>query len=591
MAHARVVGGMGTILLCCFLGCGDFESSPPLNPNAQPNEPRTEEELDPLKDKEKDKDKEKEKEKDKDKDSGGNSGDSGSDSGDSDSGDSGGGNDDDDGDDDDSGSPGPCQPTAGGPYWLQEGETLTLKVSCATGLRLPGVVFRIEPLPPGATYDPVTATLRWTTRLDQAAVYVLKIRAPAGKPGQVKVGVADNWAHPNNVPVLDVNRYTEEYGLPVVHIQGASRLNPDAHVPILVTYRGHTHGAEGKVRGNSSLSFPKNNYTLKFSEEDPFNEPTLAGGFTNRRSLVLVNTFNDNSYLRARMGFELWSRISPNGIHLKTYSAVVFLDGKYHGLYTVVDHVNKHLMPFHGLNKDGNLYKADSGAANFRLVDALGQPKRNPHVGFVKQDGEPPEGQPGAFDDLDELVRFVATSSAETFRTEGPQRISLRDYEDWWILITLLVAQDSDIKNCFHYHDPAGGPWRYIPWDLDGVFGQSWKTFRLKPNASIDAGKDNEMFRRILMEPTFAGPLKARLRASLSTDFSPVLLHARLDALAREIGPSARRDELRWMAQHRAYPVWSSRTDFTTFEQEVEYIRQWITLRWAFLDTQLATTP
>ena len=92
------------------------------------------------------------------------------------------------------------------------------------------------------------------------------------------------------------------------------------------------------------------------------------------------------------------------------------------------------------------------------------------------------------------------------------------------------------------------------------------------------------MFRRLLAEPTFAGPLKARLRAQLSEELSPVLLHARLDAIAREIAPSARRDEARWMAQYRGFPLWSLRTDFTTFDEEVEYIRQWLTLRWAFLD-------
>ncbi|WP_158502121.1 CotH kinase family protein [Vitiosangium sp. GDMCC 1.1324] len=448
----------------------------------------------------------------------------------------------------------------------------------------------LEHLPRGAHYDKKSATLLWTPGLDQAGVYEITLKGKKKQVGAVKIGVADNWSHPRNVPV-DPARYTEEYGLPVIHIQGASQLNPDAHVPITIIYRGHTYAAEGKLRGSSSLAFPKNSYTLKFSEQDPFNEPELGGAFSNRRSLVLVNTFNDNSYLRTRLGFELWGRLSPESLQVKTYSAVVFLDGAYHGLYTVADHVNKHLMAAQGPSVDGNLYKADTGSANFRLVDKDGRPKPHPHVGYVKQDGKPEEGEPGAFDDLDDFVRFVATASDESFRTEGPQRFSQRDYENWWAFITLLVAIDSDVKNSFHYHDPKGGPWRYIPWDLDGTFGQTWKTQRLRPTAALDTGTDNEMVRRLLAEPTFAGPLKARLRAELSGELSPVLLHARLDTIAQEIGPSARRDEARWMAQYRGFPLWSQRTDFTTFDEEVEYIRQWITQRWAFLDSQLAEGP
>lgn len=484
-----------------------------------------------------------------------------------------------------------CAPTAGGPHWLKEGEALTLTVSCASGRSFPGAVFRVEPLPPGADYDKHTATLRWTPALDQAAVYTLSLRAPGGEEGTVKIGVADHWEHPGNVPVVDLARYTEEYGLPVFHIQGASRLNPDAHVPITVTYRGHTQAAEGKLRGSSSLAFPKNSYTVKFTEEDPFNEPELGDGFTQRRSLVLINTFNDNSYLRARLGFELWGRLSPEALQVKTFSAVVFLDGAYHGLYTVADHVNKHLMAAQGLSRNGNLYKADTGAANFKLVDANGLPKRNPHLGFEKQDGKPEAGEPGAFDDLDALVTFVATASDEEFRTQGPQRLRLRDYEDWWAFVTLLVAIDSDIKNAYHYHDPQGGPWRYIPWDLDGTFGQSWKTQRLRPTAPLDTGAENGVFGRILAEPTFSAPLRARLQAALYTDLAPALLHARLDALAREVGPSARRDERRWGAQYRNFPLWSFRNDYTTFDEEVEYVRQWLTLRWAFLDARLSTAP
>ncbi|QSQ23307.1 CotH kinase family protein [Pyxidicoccus parkwayensis] len=485
----------------------------------------------------------------------------------------------------------PCQPTAGGPYWVKEGETLEVKLSCATGEHVKGDKFHMDHLPRGAHYDKKTATLEWTPALNQAAVYTLEIRGPDKEEGSVKIGVADNWEDPDNVPVVDVSRYTEEYGLPVFHIQGAGAMNPDAHVPITVTYRGHEYAAEGKLRGSSSLAFPKNSYTVKFSDTDPFNEPEKGGGFTGKRSLVLINTFNDNSYVRARLGFELWNHLSPQAIQIQTFSAVVFLDGAYHGLYTVVDHVNKNLMAAQGLSRNGNLYKADTGGANFKLVDANGQPKPSPHAGFEKQDGKPEQGQPGAFDDLDAIVTFVATASDEEFRTQGPQRINLRDYEDWWAFVTLLVAIDSDIKNAYHYHDPQGGPWRYIPWDLDGTFGQTWKTQRLRPTAALDTGAENGMFGRILGEPTLAGPLRARLKAALYAELNPPLLSARLDELVQEVGPSARRDELRWGEQYRSFPLWSFRTDYTTFDQEVEYLRQWVVLRWAFLDSSLALAP
>ena len=71
-----------------------------------------------------------------------------------------------DGDEDDDDKPGsPCEPTAGGPHWLEEGETLSLTVSCVNGNPMKGSAFHLKHLPSGAHYDKETATLRWTPGL------------------------------------------------------------------------------------------------------------------------------------------------------------------------------------------------------------------------------------------------------------------------------------------------------------------------------------------------------------------------------------------------------------------------------------------
>src|SRR5262245_6373042 len=68
---------------------------------------------------------------------------------------------------------GQCAPTGGGPHWTEEGKPVTASISCATGRALAGTAFQIAALPAGAVYDPATATLTWTPKLDQAGVYLL----------------------------------------------------------------------------------------------------------------------------------------------------------------------------------------------------------------------------------------------------------------------------------------------------------------------------------------------------------------------------------------------------------------------------------
>ncbi|WP_437767939.1 CotH kinase family protein [Sorangium sp. So ce764] len=477
-----------------------------------------------------------------------------------------------------------CEPSGGGPHWLLEGETVTFPVTCATGLALPDGAIEVGPLPDGATYDPVAREVTFSPGLDQAAVYEIEIRvAQTSEVGRVKIGVADDWADPSNVPVVDPARYPEEYGLPVLFLSPT----PEAkeYAPATVVYRGRTYNAEAELRGESSLGYPKNSFTLKFPKEDKFNEPDEAGGFTDRRKVVLITTFDDNSYVRQRLAYDLWNRLDPEHIQIKTYSAVVYLDGQYAGLYTVADHVDGYLMEDHGYSQDGNLYKAVSHDANFALTAHNGEPKETLHDGFEKKEGTPPEGEPEAFADLEDLVSFVATSKEAVFAAEIGSRIDLRDYEDWWIFVTFIMADDSAGKNSYHYRDPvAGGVFRYAPWDFNASFGQTWQTERQPASDRVEYLGVNLLFQRLLEEPSIGDPLRARYGEVLRGALGDAEIQAIVDGYVARIDASARRDEARWGEAYRSYEGWSGRGDFTTYEEEIAYLKAWISERWRHQD-------
>ncbi len=477
-----------------------------------------------------------------------------------------------------------CEPDGGGPYWLLEGDDVAVPLTCKTGLQLAGEDFTIEPMPAGATYDPKTATLHWTPGLDQGAVYNLTITAN-GELGDLKIGVVDRWNDPANTPVVDPLIYTEEYGLPVLHLQTGPDLNSDFSTPATAIYRGHTYAAGAKYRGAASLGYPKKSFTVEFAKDDRFNEPAYAGGFTDKRKLVLISTFDDNTYVRQRLAYEMWNRLDPGHIQIQVYSGVVFLDGVYWGLYTFADHVDDDLMKAHGLAKAGNLYKARTHDANFRLVDLDMNPKGSLHQGLTKEEGLPLDGEPGAYDDLDALVTFVASATSKTFLAELDTRIDRRDYEDWWIFVSLIMGDDSAGKNSYHYHDPLGGPWRFAPWDFNDSFGQTWQSAR----KGFDAPPDgytwaNQLFTRFLAEPTLGNPLRARYGQVLAGAYAIDDILALYDAMIAEIDASARRDEGLWGQQYKDYGGWNWRKDFLTYEEEVLYMRQWMKDRWAFVD-------
>jgi hypothetical protein len=434
-------------------------------------------------------------------------------------------------------------------------------------------------LPAGAAYDEATGVLSWVPALDQAAVYDIQIEMlESDQRSQLFIGVADAHADPDNVPVTDPTRYTDEYGVPVFFIDTAP--TEKVYVEAAVTYRGEPYLVEAKLRGASSLTYPKKNYTLKFDSDARFNAPDLGAGFVARKKLVLTSTFDDNSYVRQRLAFDLWNLMDPEHLQIHASHAVVYLDGHYHGLYTVTDHVDRHLMESLGMLETGNLYKAEAHQADFRVKEPL-------HTGMVKKEGLPEDD----YSDLWQLITFVDTASDEDFRAGIEQVLDLRDYRDWWVFITLIDASDSAGKNSYHYIEHPGAPARYAPWDFNASFGQSWRTTRGPADEMTWYASRNRIFERLLADPEQAALMKSRRREMLAGAFHPDTVDALLDGYLDEIAPSARRDFAKWETDYRNFERWSVREDFTSFEQEVDYVRAWYRERWTAFENGAEESP
>ncbi len=463
--------------------------------------------------------------------------------------------------------------------WVIEGQPLEVVITCASGLALTDL--SIENLPEGVSFAQETQTLTWLPNLDQAAVYHLPMRAPSlGAKSELQIGVADAFENPDNLPIVDPTLYTMELGLPVLFL--ASEPSSDSSFePMNITYGGEVFAAEAKLRGKSSLDYPKRSYALRFDKFHSFGESEFAN-FSNRTRVILTSTFDDNSYVRQRMAFKLWSLLEPS-VPVEAYNAVVYRGSEYRGIYTVTDHINADLMKRHGLSEDANLYKAESHDANFRSTDTDGNSKSNLHQGYTKPEGTPAEGQPGAFDDLDELVDFVANADDASFEAGIEERIDVDDYASWWLLATFSLAYDTAGKNSYHYHD-AVRTWRVIPWDFNSSFGQEWETSRAPADDYSDFFGNNRLFERLMSHPSIGPQIRARYRQELESGvFSPAALSAMMDAYEAEIGPSAARDWSRWEDEYYSFDRWSSRDDFTSEQEELSYLRAWLLERSQFV--------
>lgn len=472
--------------------------------------------------------------------------------------------------------PGTCRPTAGPPHWLSEGEMLavTIEATCRNGRAVAPGELRFDDLPPGATYDPSDGQLHWRPGLDQAGVYDLVFRLrKAGDPGLLRIGVADAFDEPDNVPIADPRDYPFEYGLPVFFLEDPEH---DEYEYRDVYYAGHRyHTARIKVRGQTSRHYPKRSYTIKFDGSDLFQEVELGGGLTDRKKIVLISAFDDNAYVRQRLAHELWGLLDAEHVAVRAYNAIVYRDNRYRGLYTVADHVDRHLMRHHGLSEAGELFKSMTHDGGFLT-------KRHD---MLKKEGLPLQGEPDWDASLLELIDFVRDSDDEAFDDRLASLIDVRDYQNWWVFMMATGATDSAGKNAYHYLEPGDAVFRAIPWDFNASFGQAWNTRR-------DLARDNRfhsngIWKRMADSPTLRGEMRDRMLAALRGPYALEVLLERLDAYTREVAPSVERDWRRWEEKHRDFKGFRHRESFLTPAEEADYIREWLTERWAFLEENI----
>ena len=488
-----------------------------------------------------------------------------------------------------------CIPEADGPYWLEEGEALTVTLRCDGALPVPAAALAIDDLPAGATFD--GETLTWTPALDQASVWRLPVRATAtGESTLLVVGVADAYDTEGNAPVVDPTAYTHEFGLPVFFLTWHSE-DPnyclDAawrdHVPADITALGHVYsGATLRCRGAASLNMPKKSFTLDFGPGDRFAASTGLDRFEGRHSLVLTQTFDDASALRTRLAFEMWNRLAPDAVQLETASAIVFIDGAYWGLYQLTDHVDDDLLDDQGFDGSAVMYKAVSHDGNLRAERNDGSPKGSVGQGYDQKEGFETVSD---FSDLGALLTWVTSSSDEDFAAQLDQQVVTEDFIRWYVFATAIIAQDSYGKNSYVFHatDGADLRWRMAPWDMNHALGQNWQSFRIGPTSegrfAAWPTSTNGIWGRMAAQPELAAQIDTAFADALGGAMSVQAVTDLYDAMVEEVAVSARRDYRKWGPQMETFAWWVSREDINDGDGERAYVRQWISDRWAYLDT------
>jgi len=463
-----------------------------------------------------------------------------------------------------------------------EGDDVQFTVACTGDLADDDAILTALRLPPGADYDDTDRLVTWSAGLASSGAHDLVFGVvPADRADAVPTAetltleVTDDPFAPGGISP-DPLTYLREWGGPVIHVTTHGSLSQE-YVGADVAFDGSAYDAAIKIRGASSTGYPKNSYTLEFDGEE-LDVP--AWGVT-RDHLVLVTTFDDNSYVRQKLIYDQWAAIAEfwddPRLTPRTFFVVLYLNGNYHGLYTALDRIDNEFLDHMGFVRDANLYKAVNHDANFGPNRANGSAKATGHDGLTKEEGLPAND----FSDLDALVNFTANAGPEELIAGAPEWLDLQEFMDWFLLVHYSESADSAGKNSYLYNDPADTEFRFAPWDFNHSWGQGWYTYRVPSDALSDFSWNNRVFWAIHNVPATEAELWDRFAAMRADGpFSPDWITQTVDGYYDLVDRSAARDWVKWGSAYYSYGSWapnrSNNDDWTDYEAERDYLYEWL---------------
>jgi hypothetical protein len=245
-----------------------------------------------------------------------------------------------------------------------------------------------------------------------------------------------------------------------------------------------------RLRGNTSLTFPKKSYRLEIWEDTKGadNRSVSLLGMRRDDDWLLDGMWNEPLAIRDKSAMELW--LSFGRVHYQQQEpdlqlgadrryCELFINQEYYGLYYIGEQLDRKQLKLEtksGSAGGGELYKAKGwgdAVGGFRLPEI-----DNSSLFWGNYEVKYPT-DPGTYDwaKLKALKTFILKEGTDDFDNEYSERIDVDNIVDYFIFTNLLYAFDNQGNNVFIARRDQTSPYFFVSWDFDatlglGIFGE-----------------------------------------------------------------------------------------------------------------------
>ena len=238
--------------------------------------------------------------------------------------------------------------------------------------------------------------------------------------------------------------------------------------------------AKIKVQGTSSLSYDKKNYTINFYENNNYAKKMgIDVGWGAQNEYCLKANWIDKTHARnvvtARLAAEMQAQyglfeMAPHNGTIDGFPIEVYINGKFHGLYTM------------NIPKDTWMFGMDEDNPDHIVI--CGENWNDPVLfKAIPKDLDDWTVEVGPEDDatlakVQRLVRFVMESTDEEFKAKFDQYLNLDSTINYYIMLKYAFLNDNAGKNML-LATYDGKVWYPTLYDLDTSWGTHWTGTKL----------------------------------------------------------------------------------------------------------------
>lgn len=325
-------------------------------------------------------------------------------------------------------------------------------------------------------------------------------------------------------------------------------------------------------RGNSTWSFPKKPYQIRFD-----NKESVLGMPKDKKWILLAN-YSDKTMLRNELAFDL-SRFSDLDWTPESRFVELFINNEYLGVYQVTQKVEESSNRVN-IGDDGYLLEVDQLSrldpddVYFETNNYLFNIK-DPNLDFG-------DNQYNIIKNYIELTENTLLGSNFANPTEGYSKyIDVDSFVDWYLINEITKNNDAIFYSSVYMNYVPGGKLKMGPvWDYDISLGN----INYNNNETTDGFwvKNAIWYSRLFEDPNFVSKVKSRF--NYFYDNRDLFLE-HINSNSLYLNQSQERNFYKWPILGTY--VWPNNVYFSTYDEEVIYLKEWLDERLEWLNDNL----